>query len=124
MSYSPRELAHLKMLFGNAAFKPRKPGTSVRVNPISRSDANKIVKIFGANAFKSRTPGTSLKYRKPGYSKDDLYLLPKKKSVIKKPLNLSKYKKAKAKVKPVDWSNFLKMDAIRVNRKHRLLKHI
>jgi hypothetical protein len=122
MSYSPRELAHIKLLFGNAAFKPRKPGTSVRVNPISRSDANKIVKIFGANAFKSRTPGTSLKYRKPGYSKDDLYLLPKKKSVIKKPLNLSKYKKLKA--KPINWSDFLKMDAIRVNRKHRLLKHI
>ncbi len=120
MSISPRELVRIKMLFGNAAFKSRKPGTSVRVNPISKAESSKILKIFGPNAFKSRVPGKSIKYRKPGYAKDDLYLLPKKKSVSRKPLNLSKYKKAKK----VNWSNFLTENAARVTRKHRILKHI
>ena len=120
MSYSPRELARIKMLFGNAAFKARKPGTSVRVNPISKAETSKILKIFGSNAFKSRVPGKSIKYRKLGYAKDDLYLLPKKKSVSRKPLNLSKYKKAKK----VNWSDFVKMNDARVSRKHKMLKHI
>jgi len=57
------ERAKLLRIFGNAAFKPRKPGSTVYRRNRNAMAHNIVKNIFGNAAFAKRAPGTHVSYR-------------------------------------------------------------